>query len=468
MPVIEGLREAARHAALRRHAQGRGRARGARRRRDRRQRRRGGRRAADVRGRRRGRRRHGPHAHEGRPADDAGRSDLRRRRRRGARRTCARAVEAAAAAGSRATGSASTRASGSARTWSTTSSSCARSAACALDLGRAVPGRALPKAVHRHADGDRCPADRVEGTAGAVAWLRGAGRGPRARARRPGDAPGRAGRRRDRARGARRDCGEAARADLGRRAGVPRRRRWAAGRCCSTGFPQLVVPVARPCGAPRRAVPGDRAGSAGRRRLGHAGGCTARHRGPDRVRARAPRSTSDVDRFGVVGASHGGGIAQLLALDGRRGRHGAARTRSRVRSWPSDATRAIQDRRRSSASTASPRAVIRTGFDLGMGHRPGCPSSISPSTSVRTRAPRAASRSSGSPRRSTARVSPAARTASRALEIPVLILWGEDDPLHADRGRRAAERVDPDLDAGRSCPAAVTSCWRTRSTRSGR
>jgi pimeloyl-ACP methyl ester carboxylesterase len=135
----------------------------------------------------------------------------------------------------------------------------------------------------------------------------------------------------------------------------------------------------------------------------------------------------EVDRFGTVGASHGGGVAQLLALEGRVdamvllnpivGRH-----------WPSEAIRAIQGSPPEQRVDGIAGAVIRTGFDLGMGHR----SRLSEAQVAEYVRPYEGAEGAAAFFRFAEAIDGvglAGREAElAALEIPVLILWGEDDP----------------------------------------
>jgi pimeloyl-ACP methyl ester carboxylesterase len=135
----------------------------------------------------------------------------------------------------------------------------------------------------------------------------------------------------------------------------------------------------------------------------------------------------EVDRFGVVGASHGGGVAQLLALEGRVdamvllnpivGRH-----------WPSEAIRAIQISPPEQRVDGIAAAVIRTGFDLGMGHR----TRLSDAQLAEYTRPYEGPEGGAAFFRFADAIDGAGLAGHEdelaALEIPVLILWGEDDP----------------------------------------
>jgi pimeloyl-ACP methyl ester carboxylesterase len=134
-----------------------------------------------------------------------------------------------------------------------------------------------------------------------------------------------------------------------------------------------------------------------------------------------------IDRVAAVGASFGGGVAQRLALDGRADAlvllnpvvHGH---------WPSELTRTVQDAPPEQRVPGVVAAVIRSAFDLGMGHRTRLPEArvedyVRPFEGADGLAAffrwTAALDGTG--------LENAAEGFSR-LEIPVLILWGEDDP----------------------------------------
>ncbi len=137
-----------------------------------------------------------------------------------------------------------------------------------------------------------------------------------------------------------------------------------------------------------------------------------------------------LEHVAAVGASFGGGVAQRLALEGRADAlvllnpvvHGH---------WPADLTRTLQEAPQEQRVPGVVAAVIRSGFDLGMGHRTRLPDArvddyIRPFDGVEGMAAffrwvdaldgtGLEDGEAGFPR----------------LEIPVLILWGEDDPYHS-------------------------------------
>jgi haloalkane dehalogenase len=135
-----------------------------------------------------------------------------------------------------------------------------------------------------------------------------------------------------------------------------------------------------------------------------------------------------IERFAVVGHSQGGGIGQLLAL------HGGVETMILLDSiafdaWPSETFGELQRSAPEEPSASLVRAVIATGFDLGMGHRPRLtdadldeysrPFSGDGGPSAFMRFARAINGEGLTD----------AEPALRALEVPTLLLWGEDDPF---------------------------------------
>lgn len=77
----------------------------------------------------------------------------------------------------------------------------------------------------------------------------------------------------------------------------------------------------------------------------------------------------DVDRYAVVGAGIGGGIAQRLAVDDPRVEAMVLMNCPAFDMWPSQDVRRVAARPRSSWSETLAIAMQRTTFDLGMGHR---------------------------------------------------------------------------------------------------
>jgi len=135
-----------------------------------------------------------------------------------------------------------------------------------------------------------------------------------------------------------------------------------------------------------------------------------------------------VERYGVIGAASGGGVAQLLALSG--GVDAMVLLNPVVDGfWPSEGTRTIQQAPPEQRTEAAVAAVIRTAFDLGMGHRMRLADAhvdeyVRPylgSDGMRAFF-RAADALDG-----TGLEGRAGELGN--LDVPVLILWGEDDPF---------------------------------------
>lgn len=132
-----------------------------------------------------------------------------------------------------------------------------------------------------------------------------------------------------------------------------------------------------------------------------------------------------VGRFAAVGHAHGGGIAQLLAVDGR------VEALCLVDSiafdaWPSAPVRELQ-RALGGAGAALADAWIRTAFDLGMSHR----ERLSEGDLEEYVRPFRGDGGAEAFGRLARAVDGAGLTGLEAglsrLEIPALVLWGEDD-----------------------------------------
>lgn len=133
-----------------------------------------------------------------------------------------------------------------------------------------------------------------------------------------------------------------------------------------------------------------------------------------------------LDRVAIVGHSHGGGIAQLLALDGRAACLVLIDSIA-FEAWPSEPMRELQ--RIVARGDAIVDALIGSAFDIGMGHR--------------ARLPAGAVAEYERPFRGDGGRAAFARWAASidgaglggreddlaALELPVFLLWGEDDPF---------------------------------------
>ena len=137
----------------------------------------------------------------------------------------------------------------------------------------------------------------------------------------------------------------------------------------------------------------------------------------------------DVGQVAAVGSSLGGGIAQRLALQGRAD---ALVLLNPVVDgfWPAEVTRALQDAPDEQRVPGVVPAVIRSAFDLGMGHR----TRLSEERLRRYVAPFEGASGMAAFFRWVDSLDGNGLEGSAAelerLEIPVLILWGEDDPYH--------------------------------------
>ena len=132
-----------------------------------------------------------------------------------------------------------------------------------------------------------------------------------------------------------------------------------------------------------------------------------------------------VDRFAAIGHAHGGGVAQLLAVEGDVEALGLIDSIA-FDAWPSPAIRELQ-RNLDGAGPALVDAWIRTMFDLGMSHRDRL---HQPDLEEFLRAYRGDDAVAAFVRAARA-VDGAGLEGAEAqlaeLDIPALILWGEDD-----------------------------------------
>ena len=135
-----------------------------------------------------------------------------------------------------------------------------------------------------------------------------------------------------------------------------------------------------------------------------------------------------IERFAVIGHSTGGGIAQLLALDG--GVDAMVLLNSiAFDEWPSAPVRDLQALRPEQQRPEIVRAVMATSFDLGMGHR----SRLTDAMLEEYRRPWEGEEGTRAFFRA-AHASDGLGLADRGeelgrLECPVFIMWGEDDPF---------------------------------------
>lgn len=135
-----------------------------------------------------------------------------------------------------------------------------------------------------------------------------------------------------------------------------------------------------------------------------------------------------IERFAVVGASHGGGIAQLLALDPSGVEAMLLLNPVAFDYWPSDAVRAAQENAElGEESEAFATALMRSMFDLAMGRR----ALLSDADLQEYLRPWSGPNGAAAFFRCIRAIDGkglAGRDADlAALEIPVMILWGEDD-----------------------------------------
>ncbi len=135
-----------------------------------------------------------------------------------------------------------------------------------------------------------------------------------------------------------------------------------------------------------------------------------------------------IDRFGVVGAGHGGGIGQLLAVGG--GVEAMVLLNSIVGSFsPSEGIRGVEDAPSEQRADGTAAAMIRAALDVGMGHR----SRLTDGLLAEYVRPYEGIEGAAAFLRSAEAMNEVDLTGLEdrlsELEIPVLILWGEDDPF---------------------------------------
>jgi pimeloyl-ACP methyl ester carboxylesterase len=148
--------------------------------------------------------------------------------------------------------------------------------------------------------------------------------------------------------------------------------------------------------------------------------------------------SKNVERFAAVGHAFGGGIAQLLALDAGAEALVLIDTVA-FAEWPSEAVREAQERS-PETGTAFAEAVVRTSFDLGMGHRPALSDEDLEEYVRPVRDEEGSARFFRLVRALDGSGLEGREDELAHLEIPVLILWGEDDPfLPFELGERLAD-----------------------------
>ncbi len=148
-----------------------------------------------------------------------------------------------------------------------------------------------------------------------------------------------------------------------------------------------------------------------------------------------------IDRFAVVGHGPGGGVAQLLALDGTGVEAMVLLDATAFHYWPSASTREAQERAEEFDPPAElAAAVVRTIFDIGAASRTRISDEV-----VEAYVGAFASDDGAFVRalRALDGQGLAGREAEfERIEFPVLILWGEEDPFFAPL---VAERLNDAL-----------------------
>jgi len=138
-----------------------------------------------------------------------------------------------------------------------------------------------------------------------------------------------------------------------------------------------------------------------------------------------------VDRLAAIGHSHGGGIAQLLALDGAGVEALVLFDAIAFDAWPADALEELKRTPAELHGESLVRAVMRTGFDLAMGHRERL-SEAELEEYCRPWMGDEGSRAFFRALDSIDGVGLAGREEELArLECPAFLVWGEDDPFLA-------------------------------------
>jgi 2-hydroxymuconate-semialdehyde hydrolase len=149
-----------------------------------------------------------------------------------------------------------------------------------------------------------------------------------------------------------------------------------------------------------------------------------------------------IERFAVVGHGVGGGLAQLLALDGGGVDAMVLLDPASFDGWPSDAAREVQARSREIEPTAElVRAVLHSAFDVGMSRASRM------SEELVDGYVRPYLEDPGSFFRLIDAVDGVGLTGRetdlKGIAFPVLILWGEEDPFFAASwGDRLNEAID--------------------------
>jgi pimeloyl-ACP methyl ester carboxylesterase len=135
-----------------------------------------------------------------------------------------------------------------------------------------------------------------------------------------------------------------------------------------------------------------------------------------------------ISSFAVVGHATGGGVAQLLALDGAGVEAMVLIDATSFDHWPSEGAREVQARSAEVEPTEQlVRALIRTAFDVGGRHRGLLTDELVDAYAAPYLADPAALFRAANAIDGVGLVGREAEFA--ALTCPVLILWGEDDPF---------------------------------------
>jgi pimeloyl-ACP methyl ester carboxylesterase len=135
-----------------------------------------------------------------------------------------------------------------------------------------------------------------------------------------------------------------------------------------------------------------------------------------------------IERYAVVGASHGGGVAQLLALDRPGVEAMVLLNPVAFDYWPSDTVRAVQENAELGEENESfAAAIMRSMFDLAMGRR-ALLSEMDLEEYLRPwRGPEGVAAFFRCIRAIDGLGLAGRDEDFAALELPVMILWGEDD-----------------------------------------
>jgi 2-hydroxymuconate-semialdehyde hydrolase len=149
----------------------------------------------------------------------------------------------------------------------------------------------------------------------------------------------------------------------------------------------------------------------------------------------------EIDELAVVGHDIGGGIAQLLALDGGPDVRALVLLDSVCfDAWPVEGVKMLQEAKPEQESAEFMEEVIRLTMDLGVQHK----ERLEPEAAERYIAPWRAEPASyfRATRAITGRGLAGRDDELAALDIPALIIWGEDDPfLSSELAERLGETI---------------------------